>query len=120
MTAKLEASNPRDIDDGVTVAGQISSDQVAEIAAAGYKTVVCNRPDHEGEAQPTAEEIGTAVEAAGMRFVYQPVVSGGMTIENVQELAANLSAVEKPIFFYCRSGARSTQLYQTAKEIASR
>ena len=93
------------------MAGQITADQVAEIKAAGFKSVICNRPDGEQPGQPTAAEIKAAVEAAGLTFRHIPVISGQITGENVDDQAAALDELEGPVFAYCRSGARCTNLY---------
>jgi len=36
------------LDDKLSVTGQVSLDDLPEIAASGYKTIICNRPDFEG------------------------------------------------------------------------
>ena len=35
------------LDEKLFVTGQISVDDLAKIAAAGYKSIICNRPDYE-------------------------------------------------------------------------
>lgn len=46
------------LDHKLSVAGQIRVDDIVEIAAAGYKSIICNRPDYEGgENQPSSEEL---------------------------------------------------------------
>ena len=46
-----------------------------------------------------------------MEFRYIPVVSGSITGEDVAAQAAALQQLKGPVFAYCRSGARSTNLY---------
>ena len=46
----------RKIDDNISVAPQISIEDVAEAAKLGFKTLVANRPDHEEPGQPAQEE----------------------------------------------------------------
>ena len=42
------------LDDRFASAGQITPDDLAAIAAAGYRSIICNRPDGEGGPdQPT-------------------------------------------------------------------
>ena len=55
--------------------------------------------------------IAIEVEAAGLAFRYIPVISGQITAENVEDQAEALDALEGPVFAYCRSGARCTNLY---------
>ena len=51
--------NLTEIDDGVFVCGQITEDFVGELAKAGFKTIICNRPDNEQQNQPTYSSIAT-------------------------------------------------------------
>jgi uncharacterized protein (TIGR01244 family) len=106
----------RPINDQYAVAGQITAAEVAAIKAAGFKSVICNRPDGEQFGQPAAAEIRAAVEAAGLTFRHIPVVSGKITPEDVEKTAAALGEVEGPVFAYCRSGSRSTNLYMMAQQ----
>ncbi|RWM15989.1 MAG: TIGR01244 family phosphatase [Mesorhizobium sp.] len=101
----------RQITEDYSVSGQIQPDEVAAIKAAGFKSVICNRPDDEQPGQPSADSVKAAVEAAGLAFRYIPVISGQITAENVEEQAEALDELEGPIFAYCRSGARCTNLY---------
>ena len=50
------------------VAGQITVDDVPEIAAAGYRCLICNRPDHEDAGQPTVADIRAACEQHGIEL----------------------------------------------------
>lgn len=95
------------------VLAQIGAADVTEIAAAGYQTIICNRPDSEQGAVPH-QQIADAAARAGVDFVYLPVVSGAITDQDVVDMAAALAAAKKPVLAYCRSGARSGQLWQAA------
>ena len=41
----------RKINDDITVSPQITAADLAGIAAAGYRSIICNRPDGEGIAR---------------------------------------------------------------------
>ncbi|BCH17411.1 MULTISPECIES: TIGR01244 family sulfur transferase [unclassified Mesorhizobium] len=101
----------RQISEDYSVSGQIQPDEVAAIKAAGFKSVICNRPDDEQPGQPSADTVKAAVEAAGLAFRYIPVISGQITAQNVEDQAEALDELEGPIFAYCRSGARCTNLF---------
>ncbi|TIP84745.1 MAG: TIGR01244 family phosphatase [Mesorhizobium sp.] len=101
----------RQISEDYSVSGQIQPDEVAAIKAAGFKSVICNRPDDEQPGQPSADSVKAAVEAAGLAFRYIPVISGQITAQNVEDQAEALDELEGPIFAYCRSGARCTNLF---------
>lgn len=103
--------------DFATVA-QISPDHVSEIAALGFKSVIDNRPDFEGGPdQPVHDDLRKIAESHGMVFAYLPVVSTAITQQQVQEMAELIEDLPKPILAFCRSGARSTNLYLMAKQL---
>ncbi|RWC27037.1 TIGR01244 family sulfur transferase [Mesorhizobium sp.] len=101
----------REISEDYSVSGQIQPEDVAAIKEAGFKSVICNRPDDEQPGQPSADTVKAAVEAAGLAFRYIPVISGQITGENVEDQAEALDELDGPVFAYCRSGARCTNLY---------
>ncbi|PWK75473.1 TIGR01244 family sulfur transferase [Aminobacter sp. AP02] len=106
----------RQITDDYSVSGQITPDEVAAIKAAGFKSVICNRPDDEQPGQPSADSVKAAVEAAGLAFRYVPVISGQMTGDNVADMAEALDEMDGPVFAYCRSGTRCTNLYMAIQQ----
>ncbi|TIU06465.1 MAG: TIGR01244 family phosphatase, partial [Mesorhizobium sp.] len=69
----------RQISEDYSVSGQIQPEDVAAIKDAGFKSVICNRPDDEQPGQPSADSVKAAVEAAGLTFRYIPVISGQIT-----------------------------------------
>ncbi|MER9839692.1 TIGR01244 family sulfur transferase [Mesorhizobium australicum] len=101
----------RQISEDYSVSGQIQPEDVAAIKEAGFKSVICNRPDDEQPGQPSADTLKAAIEAAGLAFRYIPVISGQITRENVDDQAEALDELDGPVFAYCRSGARCTNLY---------
>jgi uncharacterized protein (TIGR01244 family) len=101
----------RQIDEGFAVTGQISPDDVRDIAAEGYQAIICNRPDGESPDQPDFAEIAKVAEKTGIPIYYVPVVSGQLTQDDVDAMAAALDTSEGPVLAYCRSGARSTNIY---------
>ena len=108
--------NYRQITDHYSVSGQIIPEEVAAIKAAGFRSVICNRPDGEQPGQPSADSVRAAAEAAGLEFRYIPVVGGQITERNVAEQAAALDNLPGPVFAYCRSGARCTNLFALARD----
>jgi uncharacterized protein (TIGR01244 family) len=52
-----------------------------------------------------------AAEAAGLVYHYLPVVSGAYTPDQVAQMAALVNESPGPVLAFCRSGARSTQLW---------
>jgi len=97
------------------VSEQISGQDVGAIAAHGIKTIICNRPDHESQGQPTASEIAAAAEGLGIKFVDMPVKAGTITDENIADFERAYHDVPGPILAYCRTGTRSTSLWALAE-----
>lgn len=109
--------NYRQITPDYAVSPQISVDDVAEIKQAGFRSVICNRPEGEDPGQPSVASIKAAVEGAGLAFRWIPVVSGQMTADNVADQAAALDEIEGPVLAYCRSGTRCTNLYAGVQQL---
>ena len=102
------------IDPDFAVAPQIRPEDVAAIAAQGFRAILCNRPDDEETGQPAFAEIAAAAEAAGMPAAWVPVRSGMITEQDVEDFRAAMAALPKPVFAYCRSGARCQTLRRLA------
>jgi|SRR6056297_938930 uncharacterized protein (TIGR01244 family) len=101
----------RPIIDGYTVAPQLQPEDMKALAAQGVSTVICNRPDAEIPAPLQAAAMQAAAEAAGLNFVFNPVVGGALTEANVEEQADAIAASEGPVVAYCASGNRSTVVW---------
>ena len=106
----------RQITDEYAVSGQINPDDIAAIKAAGFRSIICNRPDDEQPGQPSAAEIAVAAAAAELIFRHIPFTSGQMTPEDVQKMTEALDEIPGPVFAFCRSGARSTNIFMAAEQ----
>lgn len=101
----------RKIDDDISVAPQITPEEVAEAARLGFRTLVANRPDAEEAGQPAMAAIETAAREHGLRWVYLPVESGNILDSDVDAFAPMYDEAEKPVLAFCRSGTRCTVLW---------
>jgi sulfide:quinone oxidoreductase len=101
----------RKITEELSVAPQIHADDVSAIAAAGFRAVICNRPDGESSDQPCCDDIAAAVKATGMAWRVQPVRSGGVTQADADAFGALMAELPKPVLAYCRSGTRCATLW---------
>ena len=90
---------------------QILPGQLAELKAAGYRAIICNRPDGEGNDQPVFAEIESAARAAGIDAHYLPAESGKVTDEQGVAFGQLLATLPKPVLAYCRTGMRSTTMW---------
>ena len=95
----------------VSVSPQITAADVAEITEAGFRAIICNRPDGEGADQPNFDEIEAAANASGLRIEYVPVTAGIVTDDDVAAFASALAELPRPVLAYCRTGTRSATLW---------
>ncbi len=104
----------------LSVAGQIRPADLAALARAGFRSVICNRPDGEGTDQPGFPEIDTAARAAGIEAHYLPVVSGRVSDGDAAAFGALLAGLPGPVLAYCRTGTRSTTLWSLSEAARGR
>ena len=88
------------------VSPQIEPGDLPAIKAAGYTTVIDNRPDGEIAEDLHAAAMKKAAEALGLTFVINPVFPGQFTPELIATQAAAIEASKGPVFAYCASGNR--------------
>ena len=101
----------REITPRYSVSPQISVEDMPAIVAAGYKTVICNRPDAEVPPSHQAETIRAAAEAAGLVFRDLPLTHQTMTPENVAQQRAYYEECPGPVLAYCASGTRCSVIW---------
>jgi len=100
---------------GYAVSPQIDPGDLPAIKAAGYVTVIDNRPDAEIPGHLHTAAMRAAAEALGLAFVVNPVIGGAITAENVEEQRAAIAASVGPVLAYCASGNRSSVVWALAQ-----
>ena len=90
------------------VSPQIAPEDLPAIQAAGYTTIINNRPDAEIPEELHGHSMRTAAESLGMTFVTNAVIGGALTMENVAKQAAAIAGATGPVLAYCASGNRSS------------
>ena len=99
------------INERFSVAGQMTSTDVAEVAAAGFCAIVNNRPDEEEPAQPHSQIIQATAEDEGLCYFHLPVRGPDITDDKVRAFQKVLESSNGPVFAHCRSGTRSLTLF---------
>lgn len=105
----------RSLTDSYAVSPQISLADLVAIKAAGFTTVIDNRPDGEIPADLHAGVMQQAAEALGLTFVVNPVIGGALTMDNVLAQQAALDDATGPVLAYCASGNRSSMVWALAR-----
>jgi uncharacterized protein (TIGR01244 family) len=99
------------INQHVSVSGQILPEDIAALKAAGFTTIVNNRPDGESPDQPQGAEIEAAAQAAGLAYHHIPLGRDGVSQDMVERTRSAIEESQGPVFAFCRSGTRSTTLW---------
>ena len=100
---------------GLSVSAQITPTDMQAIKDAGFRAIICNRPDGEGADQPTFDEIAAAAKKAGLEARYIPIVSGKVSDADADAFDTAMTELPGPILAYCRSGTRSATLWSLAQ-----
>jgi uncharacterized protein (TIGR01244 family) len=99
-------SDFRKVTDRFFVSPQISVEDVARAKALGFTLIINNRPDGEAPGQPSAEQIGEAARAAGLGYLFAPVV-GRPDPGAIAAVREAVDANPGSTLAFCRSGTRS-------------
>lgn len=102
-------------------APQLGPEDIAQAAAAGFHSVINNRPDFEGgPSQPTSQAVQQAAEAAGVEYVFLPVQSAYQSPAEIERMRELLERLPKPVLGYCRSGTRTANLFRAAEKLRAK
>jgi sulfide:quinone oxidoreductase len=106
---------PKQIVPEFHVCGPLDDASLAQAASAGYRAIVCARPDGEEPGQLPASEVATLAEALGMTFVHIPVTPGTYADADVAAMRTMLDRLPGPVLGYCRTGTRAATLWALAQ-----
>ena len=95
----------------MSVAAQITPQDVPNLAAQGFTSVVCNRPDGEVPGQATMDDMEAACNAAGLLFVRYPVDAMNFPGPDIEGLGALFDDPSQSVLAYCRTGTRCANLW---------
>ncbi len=99
----------------ISVAPQITPDEVQQLADQGFRALICNRPDGEAADQPNFSQIEAAAKKAGLEIRNLPIVSGKVSDQDAADFGAAMQELPRPILAYCRTGTRSATLWSLSQ-----
>ena len=99
-------------------APQLQPDDIGRLAAAGFKGIINNRPDHEEPDQPGSDVLEREAKRHGLFYRHIPVVPGQATDADARAFAAALKEADGPIVAFCRTGNRAASLWKAAQQAA--
>lgn len=108
---------PVRINDQLSVAGQISLDEIGALAKQGFATIVNNRPDQEEPGQLGQAEAKAEAERLGLQYLYQPVTTSSISKADVVAFHNALLRSPQPVLAHCRSGTRCYLLWGLTKTL---
>jgi|CXWL01.1.fsa_nt_gi uncharacterized protein (TIGR01244 family) len=98
------------------VAHQLGPQDLGGVAAAGFRSVIKNRPEGETPDQPSEGIIQNAAKAAGLAYYALPF-QGPPSQDTAMAMAAILTAAKGPVLAYCRTGTRSIMAWAAAQAL---
>ncbi|GAA4750317.1 TIGR01244 family sulfur transferase [Sphingomonas daechungensis] len=104
----------RQLDDVLSVSGQVQPGDIAALAGEGITLIINNRPDGEEPGQPRGLEIEQAATAAGIAYRAVPIIRG-IGPADADAMNDALAAASGKVLAFCRSGTRSALTWALAK-----
>jgi sulfide:quinone oxidoreductase len=99
------------LNEAFSVAAQIGPKDIPVIAAMGFKSILCNRPDGESPDQPLFEAVEAGAKLLGLTAAYLPVRPAGPAASDAAEFGRLFASLPKPVLAYCQSGRRSRAIW---------
>ncbi|WP_418317161.1 beta-lactamase hydrolase domain-containing protein [Piscinibacter sakaiensis] len=101
------------------VGPQPMPEQLEALKAAGFNSIINNRPDNEGGAdQPSSAELESAARAAGLEYRHLPVPPKDQADDDARQMFEHVNTLTKPIYAFCRTGNRAEALYRKGQQVA--
>ncbi|MEJ7139455.1 TIGR01244 family sulfur transferase [Amphibiibacter pelophylacis] len=114
----MSAFSPTPLTRDLSVSPQLAPPDMAAAKAAGYASIINNRPDFEhGPDQPTHADMQAAAQAQGLEYRFLPVSGAHQTEAEIAAFAKLMAELPKPILAFCRSGGRCTRLFAQAQAL---
>lgn len=98
----------------LSVAPQLSGQDIEAAARRGFRTIISNRPDNEDACQMSAAEVSARAAPLGLAFAHVPVAPGAISEADIANMRSALATAEGPVLAFCRTGTRSATLWALA------
>lgn len=101
------------LSENVAVTGQLGPEDFAALKRLGFRSVINNRPDGEGDGAYLAAAVAAEIARAhGLEYAHLPAnglnLTDDETVEAFEQLVATLPG---PVLTYCKTGTRSAILW---------
>jgi uncharacterized protein (TIGR01244 family) len=107
-------TQPKRLSDRLSVTPQVLPADLQTLANAGFRSIISNRPNREGQDQSGWAAIERAARDAGMEARHIPVTPGAITADAAARFATALDELPEPVVGFCRTVTRSVTLWTLA------
>ena len=97
-----------------SVAPQISVADISAIVSAGFKAIICNRPDYENSEDLHIVIIKAAALESGLDFAENVFDGSSFGSDKIAIQKDLMQKLPNPVLAYCTSGARSAVVWAYA------
>ena len=97
-----------------SVAPQISEADISSVVSAGFKAIICNRPDYENSKDLHIAVIKAAALEAGLEFAENVFDGSTFGSDKIAIQTDLMQKLQNPVLAYCTSGARSAVVWAFA------
>lgn len=104
----------RPLIEGLSVAPQVMEADIRAAHAAGYRTIINNRPDGEEPGQLDSARAAALSAELGLTYIYLPATTPVLDAVS-GPFGEALASAPAPVLAHCRSGTRSTILWAFAE-----
>lgn len=111
----MNMTNTIQLEPAYSVGEAINLADVDQLICAGFRTIVCFRPDNESTDQTPFRAIGAYASARGIQAVHLPVAPGVLDDGVTTSLQLILDTCPAPIFGFCKTGMRAASAWALSK-----
>lgn len=104
------------LSENLTVSGQLDNKTFQLLLKQGFKSVIVNRPDQEMGNNISVSQLRNIAEQSHVSVIYQPIENGKITQTDIIEFSKYYNELPKPILMICKSGQRSSELFNEARK----
>lgn len=101
------------------IGGQIQIDDLNDLKANNFQTVICLRPDNEEALQPLASALAVKASSLGLVFHQLPCVLDQISESEAIEFKRLQDEAKGAVFAFCKSGMRAVALWALAESNGS-
>ncbi|MGY5394574.1 beta-lactamase hydrolase domain-containing protein [Acinetobacter sp. NigerLNRRAM0016] len=109
-----KAQTPQALSENLTISGQLDDKTFRLLLKQGFKSVIVNRPDQEMGNNISVSQLRNIAEQSHVSVIYQPIDNGKITQTDIIEFSKYYNELPKPILMICKSGHRSSELFNEA------